>query len=39
MTPNQKDRSVIKPLAASRSNRLTTPVGNFQSKSKNLNIY
>lgn len=39
MTPNQKDKILIKPLVSSTNNRLTTPVGNFQSKTKNLNIY
>lgn len=39
MTPNQKDRGSVKPLTSSTNNRLTTPIGNFQSKTKNLNIY
>lgn len=38
MTPIQKEKSALRPLAAS-SNKITTPVGNFQSKSKNLSYY
>lgn len=38
MTPSQKDKPLVKPLAASNK-KITTPIGNFQSKSKNLSYY
>ena len=38
MTPSQKDKPPVKPLAASNK-KITTPIGNFQSKSKNLSYY